>query len=55
VVDPVNAGQIIAAVNSPVRALRIFPRSGHGLSVDVDRQEVAELGGSWLERHVAPL
>jgi len=55
VVDPVNAGQIIAAVNSPVRALRIFPRSGHGLSVDVDRQEVAELGGFWLERHVAPL
>lgn len=52
VVDPVNADRIIGGVSSSVRALRLFPRSGHGLSVDVDGAEVARLGGEWLERYV---
>lgn len=52
VVDPANADRIVGGVSSSVRALRLFPRSGHGISVDVDREEVATLGGEWLERHV---
>jgi carboxylesterase len=52
VVDPSNAERIIAGVSSEIRAYRLFTRSGHGLSVDVDRQEVAKLGADWLERYV---
>lgn len=52
VVDPSNADRIIGGVSSEIRAYRLFVRSGHGLSVDVDRQEVAKLGGDWLERYV---
>jgi carboxylesterase len=52
VVDPSNASQIIGGVSSEVRGYRLFLRSGHGLSVDVDREEVAKLGGDWLERYV---
>lgn len=52
VVDPSNADRIIAGVSSEIRAYRLFIRSGHGLSVDVDRQEVAKLGADWLERYV---
>jgi len=52
VVNPSNADRIISQVSSEVRALRIFPRSGHGISVDVDRQEVAQTGADWLERYV---
>ncbi|MGH7610646.1 MAG: alpha/beta hydrolase [Candidatus Dormibacteria bacterium] len=52
VIDPANSGEILARVTSDVRALRVFPRSGHGLSVDVDREAVAEVGADWLERHV---
>lgn len=52
VVDPSNADRIIGAVSSEIRAYRLFVRSGHGLSVDVDREEVAELAGDWLERYV---
>ena len=54
VVDPANAVQILAGVSSSVRAMRRFERSGHGLSVDVDRLEVAEAAGRWLDRHVGP-
>jgi carboxylesterase len=52
VVDPSNASQIIGGVSSEVRGYRLFLRSGHGLSVDVDREEVVKLGGDWLERYV---
>ncbi|HUY57339.1 MAG TPA: alpha/beta fold hydrolase [Candidatus Micrarchaeaceae archaeon] len=52
VVNPANADRIISRVSSEVRSLRIFPRSGHGISVDVDRAEVALTGADWLERYV---
>jgi carboxylesterase len=52
VIDPSSASRIVGAVSSDVRALQIFPRSGHGLSVDVDRDEVATVGANWLERYV---
>ena len=52
VIDASSASRIVGAVSSDVRALRIFPRSGHGLSVDVDRAEVAAVGADWLERYV---
>lgn len=52
VVDPANADQILALAGSSVRALRRFERSGHGLSVDIDRLEVTETAGRWLERYV---
>ncbi len=52
IVDPSNADRIIAGVSSEIRAYRLFIRSGHGLSVDVDRLEVAKLGADWLERYV---
>jgi carboxylesterase len=52
VVDPSNADKIIGGVSSEIRGYRLFLRSGHGLSVDVDREEVASLAGDWLERYV---
>lgn len=52
VVDPSNASRIISQVSSEARALQVFPRSGHGISVDVDRKEVATTGADWLERYV---
>ena len=52
VVDPANADQILALAGSSVRALRRFERSGHGMSVDIDRVEVAEEAGRWLDRYI---
>ena len=52
VVSPANADQIVGGVGSSVRGLRLFPRSGHGMSVDVDSAEVAELAGRWFARHL---
>jgi len=52
VVDPGNADQILALASSPIRAYRRFERSGHGMSVDIDRHEVADLAGRWLQRFV---
>ncbi|HVB13179.1 MAG TPA: alpha/beta fold hydrolase [Candidatus Dormibacteraeota bacterium] len=52
VVDPTNADRIISRVSSEERALRLYARSGHGISVDVDRAEVAQAGGEWLDRYV---
>ena len=52
VVDPANADQILALAGSSVRALRRFERSGHGMSVDIDRLEVAEEAGRWLDRYI---
>lgn len=53
VVDPENADRILARVGSPVRELRRLERSGHGVSVDVDRDEAEALAGGWFERHLA--
>ncbi|HVD02623.1 MAG TPA: alpha/beta fold hydrolase [Candidatus Dormibacteraeota bacterium] len=52
VVDPANADQILSLASSPIRAMRRFERSGHGMSVDVDQDEVAALAGRWMERFV---
>lgn len=52
VVDPSNAERIIGRVSSEIRALRLFPRSGHGISVDIDREEVTTAGADWLDRYV---
>ncbi len=52
VVGPANAGRIVGGVGSSIRQLQLFPRSGHGLSVDVDSLEVAELAGQWFARHL---
>jgi carboxylesterase len=52
VVGPANADRILGGVSSPIRELRLFPRSGHGMSVDVDSPEVAELAGRWFLRHL---
>ncbi len=52
VVDPANAPDILAAVSSEVRALVRLSRSGHGISVDVDRDRVARLGAEWMERYL---
>ncbi|HVA22206.1 MAG TPA: alpha/beta fold hydrolase [Candidatus Micrarchaeia archaeon] len=51
VVAPANADEIVGRIGSAVRALHRFERSGHGLSVDVDREQVADLGVAWLDRH----
>ena len=52
VVSPANSDRIVGGVSSAVRALRRFERSGHGMSVDVDAEEVAELAGGWFSRHL---
>lgn len=52
VIAPSSAARIISQVSSEVRGFRLFPRSGHGISVDVDRQEVTTTGADWLERYV---
>jgi carboxylesterase len=52
IVDVSQADRIIAGVSSDIRSLQVFPRSGHGLSVDVDREEVARTGADWLERYL---
>ncbi|HVC39375.1 MAG TPA: alpha/beta fold hydrolase [Candidatus Dormibacteraeota bacterium] len=52
VIAPGSAERIMSRVSSEVRSLRLFPRSGHGISVDIDGLEVAELGADWLDRYV---
>ena len=54
VVEPANADEILARASSSIRALRRFERSGHGMSVDVDKEEVAATAGRWMERFVGP-
>ncbi|HUY96587.1 MAG TPA: alpha/beta fold hydrolase [Verrucomicrobiae bacterium] len=54
VVDPANADEIVGRIGSAVRALHRFERSGHALSVDVDRDQVAQLATRWLREHVPP-
>jgi carboxylesterase len=55
VVPPATADAIVARVSSTVRALQRFERSGHGMSVDVDRSEVAAAAGAWFERFLTPV
>lgn len=55
VVAPSNADWIVGRVSSPVRMLRRFERSGHGMSVDVDREEVESLACRWFETHLPNL
>jgi carboxylesterase len=54
VVPPATADEIVARTGSSIRALRRFERSGHGMSVDVDRREVAATAGAWFERFLGP-
>ncbi|MHB8325699.1 MAG: alpha/beta hydrolase [Candidatus Dormibacteria bacterium] len=54
VVEPANADEILARASSSIRALQRFERSGHGMSVDVDKEEVAAAAGRWLEKFVGP-
>ncbi len=51
IVPPACADEIVGRIGSPIRALHRFERSGHGLSVDVDREQVAELAAAWLDRY----
>lgn len=55
VVPPATADEIVARASSSVRALRRFERTGHGMSVDVDRREVAATAGAWFERFLGPV
>jgi len=55
VVPPATADEIVARASSSLRALRRFERSGHGMSVDVDRREVASTAGAWFERYLGPV
>jgi len=51
VIDPANAGEIASRLLSSREVeVRTFPRSGHGLSVDVDRDAAEVSVLSWLDR-----
>jgi carboxylesterase len=51
-IDPANAEEIARRlVCSRDVARRVFPRSGHGMSVDVDRAEINGAVQSWFESH----
>jgi carboxylesterase len=52
-VDPENARDIAKRLVCSTRVeVELYPRSGHALSVDVDREVVNEKIGSWLDRLV---
>jgi carboxylesterase len=54
-IDPDNAREIerrLVCSNEVVR--RIFPRSGHGMSVDVDREEINAAVLAWFDTHRLP-
>ncbi|MHB8717465.1 MAG: alpha/beta hydrolase [Candidatus Dormibacteria bacterium] len=51
-IDPANAAEIARRlVCSREVAQRLYPRSGHGMSVDVDRDDINATVLAWLERH----
>ena len=53
-IDPGNAGEIERRlVCSREVARHLYPRSGHGMSVDVDRDDINARVLAWLERHTA--
>ena len=51
-VDPRNALEIEDRLVSSAEVRRVmFPRSGHAMSVDIDRDEVNALIAEWFDRH----
>jgi carboxylesterase len=51
VIDPANAAEIEARLlNSAAVERRMLPRSGHGISVDIDRDDVNRLVVDWFDR-----
>jgi hypothetical protein len=53
VIDPRNAADIERGlVCSAAVERRMYPRSGHGMSVDVDRDEINAQVLQWFERFV---
>jgi carboxylesterase len=55
-IDPANAAEIERRLvcSREVRR-RSFPRSGHGMSVDVDRDEINASVLEWFDRHSPPV
>jgi carboxylesterase len=55
-IDPANAVEIERRLvcSREVRR-RSFPRSGHGMSVDVDRDEINATVLEWFDRHALPV
>jgi carboxylesterase len=54
-IDPANAREIERRlVCSSAVERRIFPRSGHGMSVDIDRDEINASVLAWFDRHSSP-
>ena len=52
-VDPRSAEEIVRRlICSQEVDLHVYPRSGHALSVDVDRNDVNDRVLAWFERHV---
>ncbi|TMC50274.1 MAG: alpha/beta fold hydrolase [Chloroflexi bacterium] len=52
-IDPGNADEITRRLVSSVEVeLHRYPRSGHGMSVDVDREEINARVLDWFDRHV---
>ncbi len=55
VVEPSNAAEIERRLlSSPAVRRRTFPRSGHGLSVDIDRDEVERDVLAWFDQYCQP-
>lgn len=55
VIDPRNSADIAAGLVCSAHVERqIYPRSGHGMSVDVDRDEVNQRVLQWFDRFVPP-
>lgn len=50
-VDVRNAPHILARIGSADKRLVWFERSGHAVTVDLERQALAGLVGDWLSRH----
>ncbi|MHB8508273.1 MAG: alpha/beta hydrolase [Candidatus Dormibacteria bacterium] len=42
-VAPPNNARLIASLIGPAATMKLYPRSGHAMSVDVDREEVFEI------------
>jgi esterase/lipase len=51
-IDPANAAEIERRlVNSRQVRRQSFPRSGHGMSVDVDREQINACVRDWFDSH----
>ena len=54
-IDPANAPAIVARlICSAATDLHIYPRSGHAISIDVDREDVNRRVTDWFERYSPP-